>query len=123
MNLGMISGNPKGADDEGNALHASVDRLCVATGGIGHGGPWMVPKVRMSEAMFYPWEQKLDGLGVQARRLKPLGANCKLSQLVEDIYFNNARRCFKMLLKGKRTGGENVPWTDIVVYLIKYQAT
>ena len=47
----------------------------------------IVRKLGISEAMFYHWKQKFDGLGVgEVRRLKQLEEeNRKLKQLVADL--------------------------------------
>lgn len=48
----------------------------------------IVRKMEISEATFYRWKQKFDGLGVgEVRRLKQLEEeNRKLKQLVADVY-------------------------------------
>lgn len=47
----------------------------------------IVRKMQISEATFYRWKQKFDGLGVgEVRRLKQLeDENRKLKQLVADL--------------------------------------
>ena len=47
----------------------------------------IVGKMEISEATFYRWKKKFDGLGVgEVRRLKPLEEeNRKLKQLVADL--------------------------------------
>ena len=53
----------------------------------GTGVAEIVRKMQISEATFYRWKQKFDGLGVgEVRRLKQLeDENRKLKQLVADL--------------------------------------
>ncbi len=55
----------------------------------------------ISEAMFYRWKQKFDGLGVsEMRRLKQLEQeNRKLKQLVADLSLD--KHILQDALKGK----------------------
>ena len=52
----------------------------------------IVRKMQISEATFYRWKQKFDGMGVgEVRRLKQLEEeNRKLKQLVADLSLDNS---------------------------------
>lgn len=61
----------------------------------------IVRKMEISEATFYRWKQKFDGLGVgEVRRLKQLEEeNRKLKQLVADLSLDKSM--LQDALKGK----------------------
>lgn len=61
----------------------------------------IVRKMEISEATFYRWKQKFDGLGVgEVRRLKQLeDENRKLKQLVADLSLDKSM--LQDALKGK----------------------
>lgn len=61
----------------------------------------IVRKLEISEATFYRWKKKLDGLGVgEVRRLKQLEEeNRKLKQLVADLSLD--KTMLQDALKGK----------------------
>lgn len=61
----------------------------------------IVRKMQISEATFYRWKQKYDGLGVaEVRRLKQLEEeNRKLKQLVADLSLDKSM--LQDALKGK----------------------
>ncbi len=61
----------------------------------------IVRKMEISEATFYRWKQKFDGLGVgEVRRLKQLEEeNRKLKQLVADLSLG--KTMLQDALKGK----------------------